>query len=106
MKVLCRLRVSCLLAVSAITAGEPKSNWSGNYSPCDGHCDLLKKGHLNLGVRFATSNPELAAEFASALDFWATVLDMEWHEDNGRSCAIQVVDGSPKLFIQPETARA
>ena len=106
MKVLLRLIVSYVMAVSASIPAERSANWSGKYSPCDRHSELLEKRHLKLGVRFSTSNPRSAAEFARALDFWATVLDMEWREDNSRNCAIQIVDGRPDLFIQGQVARA
>jgi hypothetical protein len=106
MEVLLRLIVSCVLAVSASIPAERSANWSGKFYPCDQHSELLEKSHLKLGVRFSTSNPRLAAEFARALDFWATILDMEWREDNTRGCAIQIVDGRPDLFIQGQVARA
>jgi len=106
MKVLLRLIVSYVLAASAGMAAERSANWSGEFSPCDRHSELLKEGHLELGVRFSTTNRRSAAEFARALDFWATVLDMEWREDNSRSCAIQIVDGRPDLFTKGEVARA
>jgi hypothetical protein len=61
---------------------------------------------MNLGVRFSTSDSGLAVEFARALTFWATILDMEWYEENSRECAIQVMDGYPHLFRHAEVARA
>ena len=61
---------------------------------------------LKLGVRFSTSNPALRTECVRALDFWATVLDMEWHETDSRACAIQIVDGRPGLFNPAQVARA
>ena len=105
MRTLLRSTVLCLLMVSAILAGERSANWSASYSECDRHSELLKKTHLNLGIRFLTSNPELVRECARALDFWATVLDMEWHEDDSRGCAIQIIDGRPDLFIPAQVAR-
>jgi hypothetical protein len=62
--------------------------------------------HMDLGVRFSTSNQNVAAEFGRAMNFWATILDMNWHEENGRNCAVQVLDGSPALFKPAEIARA
>jgi len=106
MKVPLRLLVSYVLSVSTSIPVARSVNWSGKYSPCERHSELLEKRHLKLGVRFSTSNSRLAAEFARALNFWATVLDMEWREDNSRSCAIQIVDGRPDLFIQGQVARA
>ena len=83
MRVFLRLTVLSLLAGSAGVPKERSGNWSGNCSACDGH-----------------------SEFTRALDFWATVLDMEWHEDSSRACAIQIVDGAQDLFIPAQVARA
>ena len=47
------------------------------------------------------SNPELAAQFRLALDFWSKVLDLEWHEDNSRTCSLEIADGKRELF-EPE----
>ena len=57
-------------------------------------------------VYHRTFENQPAAECARALDFWATVLDMEWHEDDSRSCAIQIVDGRRDLFIPGQLARS
>jgi len=56
---------------------------------------------MNLGVRLATSNPALAAGFKEALNFWASILDLNWHEDDSGNCAIELVDGQRDLF-EPE----
>jgi hypothetical protein len=53
---------------------------------------------MDLGVRISTSNPDLARQFENAMEFWAEVLDLEWHEENTQNCALQLVDGSPELF--------
>jgi hypothetical protein len=94
------------LAAAGALNVEPLGNWSGNYPPCDQHTELLKRGHMNVGVRFSTSNPVLAAEFARAMDFWAAILEMDWHEENSRNCAMQIVDGRDWLFQHAQVARA
>jgi predicted Zn-dependent protease len=89
------------------SAAEPRpGDWTGDYHPCDGHTELFKSDHMSLGVRFATSKAQVAAAFAHAMDFWADVLDMEWHIESGRQCGIQVVDGHPGLFDSAQAARA
>jgi len=40
------------------------------------------------------------------MSFWAEVLDMEWHTESGRACAVQVVDGHAGLFASAQLARA
>jgi len=53
---------------------------------------------LDLGVRVATANPSLAQQFLRAMDFWAGILDLDWHEDDTENCSIQLVDGERELF--------
>jgi hypothetical protein len=98
--------VLLLLAVCASLAhaGSP-ANWSANYPPCNRHSELLRQEHMDLGVRLATANPVLAREFRRAMDTWAGVLDLEWHEDDTQNCSIQLVDGERELF-QPTAIAA
>lgn len=53
---------------------------------------------MDLRVKVATSNFELARQFERAMDFWAGILDFEWHEVDSPDCSIQLVDGKPRLF--------
>ena len=87
-----------LLAVSIGVAEASQPNWSGEYAPCDRHPDLLNREHVDLGVRISTANPVLAGQFELAMDFWAGVLDLQWHKVNSQNCSIQIVDGTPELF--------
>ena len=85
-----------LLGLSNALASPP--NWTGKYSPCSHHADLLSQDHLDLAVRISTSNPMLAEQFESAMEFWRGVLDLDWHEVDSDDCAIQLVDGTPSVF--------
>ncbi len=96
----------CVVFASTMRAGERPGVWTGPYPLCDGHDEVLKREAMNLGVRFSTSNPDLTAEFAHAMSFWAGIIEMNWHEEDSRACAIQVVDGEPGLFGPAEVARA
>ena len=78
--------------------GASPANWSANYPPCNRHAELLRQEHMDLGVRLATANPVLAREFRRAMDTWAGVLDLDWHEDDTQNCSIQLVDGERQLF--------
>ena len=93
-----------VVCASLAHAGSPV-NWSANYPPCNRHAELLMQGHMDLGVRVATSNPVLAREFRRAMDTWARVLDLDWHEDDTQNCSIQLVDGERQLF-QPAAIAA
>ncbi|HMF78678.1 MAG TPA: hypothetical protein VK604_23680, partial [Bryobacteraceae bacterium] len=88
------------------SAGQRAANWYGDFSPCGRRFELLKRQSMRLGVKISTSNPELAREFRSAMNFWARVLDMDWHEDPSSSCALQLVDGSPEILKTSIVARA
>jgi hypothetical protein len=87
-----------LLVGFSVAEGETLVNWSANYPPCNRHSELLKQGHMDLGVRVATANPFLAEQFRRAMDSWAKILDLDWHEDDTQSCSIQLVDGARELF--------
>ena len=100
------LIILCLSSAWPLFAHKRPGEWGGDYLPCDRHGDILSWDHMNLGVRFATANPELAVEFARALNFWTTVLDMNWHHANDRSCSVQIVDGDRGLFHPGQAARA
>lgn len=90
---------SAFLSLSASGIAETVTpNWTGNYGACNRHSELLNLGHMSLGVRFSTSNTALAQEFEHALDFWSTVVDLEWHSVDSSECSIALVDGSPALF--------
>lgn len=93
-------------ATLVVWADEFPPTWGGDYPPCERHAELLKHEHKDLGVRFATSDSELVAAFAHAMDFWASILDMEWHEEGNRNCSIQIVDGRRDLFEAAQVARA
>ena len=89
------------LLFAGLASAETLGNWRANFPPCKQHSELLKQGPLNLGVRVATANPVLAEEFRAAMNFWAKILDLEWHEENTQNCSIEVVDGERWLF-EPE----
>ena len=91
-----------LLAAAAGLSGD----WGGDYGPCDRHGELLNRGRLRLGVRFSISDEHLIRAFTRALNYWATVLDMEWRREDGRECSIHVFTGDARLFGSAETARA
>jgi hypothetical protein len=95
-----------LLVCLGVAVGETPANWTANYPPCNRHSELLKQGHMDLGVRFATANPSLAVEFRRALNSWAKILDLDWHEDDTQNCSIELVDGEPSLFEQHMVARS
>jgi hypothetical protein len=87
-------------------ADDRAGGWSGNYLPCDRHEEVLKQSSKNLGVRFSISNRDLRAEFVRALNFWATILDMDWYEEDSRNCSIAIFEGDHELFRSAEVARA
>ena len=101
-----RAMMLCLMIAVGMRAGERAGAWTGPYRPCDGHAEVLKREPMNLGVRFSNSNPAVNAEFARAMSFWASILEMNWHEEDSQACAIQAVDGDPDLFRPGEVARA
>ena len=90
--------LALLPAIGFGVANASPPNWTGKYAPCSHHTDLLSRQHVDLAVRISTSNEILAQQFERAMDFWAGVLDLEWHRVDSQDCAIQLVDGTPALF--------
>jgi hypothetical protein len=99
-----RLILLCL--VCSACSGEQPGGWSGDYAPCDRHGEIRSRDRLRLGVRFSVLNPDLAASVARALNFWSTVLEMEWFIENTRACSIAIVDGNGLPFKPGEVALA
>ncbi|HEV1288117.1 MAG TPA: matrixin family metalloprotease [Bryobacteraceae bacterium] len=100
-----RLISLCLLAIFGVAEAETPVNWSADRPPCNRHSELLKQGHMDLGVRVATANPLLAEQFRRAMDSWARILDLDWREDDTQNCSIQLFDGDRELF-QPAVVAA
>jgi hypothetical protein len=90
------------LAASIAQGASPDWNWTGPYSPCRNHGDLLNRDHMDLGVRISTPNLVLTQQFERAMNFWAEILDMTWHEVNSENCSVQLVEGTPELFAPNE----
>src|SRR5260370_33690911 len=93
-----RLIPVALLVCFSMAQAESLVNWSANQAPCNRHAELLKQGHMDLGVRLASTKSVLAGQFRRGMDSWARILDLEWHEDDSRNCAIQLIDGARELF--------
>jgi len=93
-----RLIPLLLLVFYSAADGATPANWSANYPPCNRHSDLLRQEHMDLGVRLATTNHVLAEQFRLAMNSWASILDMDWHEEDTQNCSIQLIDGERKLF--------
>jgi hypothetical protein len=77
-----------------------ESSWTAPDTICNQHAELLKRDHMELGARIDTANPVLAEQFRRALNFWTTVLDMHWHEQNSNACSLQLTDaqdGFPEI---------
>ena len=100
-----RLAIICFLWPSLAGAAALPGDWGGPYEPCDRHDELLNTAPLRLRVRFSTDE-HLTRAFTRALNFWATVLDLEWRREDGRECSIHVFNGDARLFLAAETARA
>jgi hypothetical protein len=109
------LRISAAIRIAALVpvltlpvslADQRTANWAGDFPPCNQRFELLKREPMNLGVKIATTNPVLAHEFRQALDFWAQIVDMNWHEDESSSCAMQLVDGTPAILKTSIVARS
>lgn len=101
-----RVVVLALLSSISCLAGQPLKNWTGPYPTCIASPELLKYETMDLGVRFFTSNAALAVQFKNTISFWATVVHINWHTDQTSSCAIELLDGNPRLFEDSTIAKS
>jgi hypothetical protein len=103
------IRIVALLPVLTLPvsfADQRTVNWEGDFTPCNQKAELLKRDPMSLGVKISTSNPVLAHQFRQALNFWSTVVDMRWHEEDSQACAMQLVDGTPEILKTSIVARS
>jgi hypothetical protein len=100
-----RLLVVVVLC-SMCSLGQSPERSTDLNDACTPSQELLKYESMNLGVRIATSNPQLAAQFENALNFWTTVIDMRWHLESSSLCTVQLLDGQPDLFEDSTIAKA
>lgn len=102
------LRALVLLVCAVVSAvAAPRANWSGPYQTCSNHAELLKTGHMDLGVRFDTSSIAATRAVHRALHFWSSVLDMDFHDQSDRACSIAIVDATPTILHEDnDVARA
>ena len=78
-KAVCAVSLLAFLSLSspaaASSAPAPETNWSGPYRSCGHRTELLKSSHMELGVRFDTSNGDItAAPVNDALDLFEVFL--------------------------------
>jgi hypothetical protein len=100
------LVIAAVTAITPVLLAEAGVNWAGNFTPCFAHAELCKRTSMSIGVRLAAGNPTVNREFRRAMDFWAKVLDMSWHQDQTTACALQVVDGTPEILEHSVVARS
>jgi Matrixin len=87
-----------LLALLPFASLAQQANWTGPYRPCLNSAELLKTGHMRIGVRYDISDRVVIQQFHHAFDFWAKLLDADFHDDQSTSCAVAIVDGTKALL--------
>lgn len=101
---MCSMRTKSFVLSLVVLLFSTPARSGGEHCRC--YAELRKSGHMELGVRFDAVNPILREQFGHAMDFWAGVLDMDWHPDNTSNCAIRVTEGPPEDFALDDLAQA
>jgi hypothetical protein len=91
-----------LFAISALA----ESNRPGLHTDCKQHAEFLKHDHMELGARIDTVNAVLAKQFRRAMNFWTSVLDLQWHEENSNACSLQLTDARTGFLKMSIAAQA
>ena len=88
-----------LLALLPMASWAQELNWTGPYRPCLNSAELRKTGHMTVGVRYDISDRVVTEQFQRAFDFWANLLDADFHKEQSTSCAIAIVDGTDSIIL-------
>ena len=80
-----------------------QTNWTGPYNPCLNSADLKKTGHMSLGVRYDIPDRVVIGQFHRAFDFWAKLLDVDFHDEQSASCAMAIVDATDTVLMHSKT---
>jgi hypothetical protein len=73
---------------------------------CENYTEIRKAGHMSIGVNFDIPDLLIQQQFRYAMDFWTSLLDMDWHADGTAGCAIRVSFGFPNMFDSDDIAQA
>ena len=58
---------------------------------------------MSLGIRYDISDQIVIRQFHRAFDFWAKLLDADFHDEQSMSCAIAVVDATDTVLLHSGT---
>src|SRR6185312_6036348 len=96
------------LLLLAITLSSQASdvNWTAPFPPCAHNNEWRKRTHLHVGAYIATASPEIRHATMRALDYWSSVLDMDWYPAVSPDCAVGFFDGPDNLLYDGTIARS
>ena len=80
-----------------------RTNWTASYKPCLNSTELRKTEHMSIGIRYDISDRIVIQQFHHAFDFWAKLLDADFHDEQSTSCAIAIVDATDTVLLHNGT---
>ncbi|HTU48527.1 MAG TPA: matrixin family metalloprotease [Bryobacteraceae bacterium] len=90
--------IALLILLPLVSLAQP-SNWQGLYAPCLNSAELKKSWHMSIGIKYEICDQVVGQQFRRAFDFWAKVLDADFHEEQSTSCAIAIVDATDAVLL-------
>jgi hypothetical protein len=99
----CSSKSLALLLLLPFASLAQQTNWTGPYKPCLNNTELRKTGHMSIGVRYDVSDRLVIQQLHRAFDFWAKLLDADFHDDHSSSCAIAIVEGTDAVLLHSRT---
>jgi len=98
--------LGCICEVTVHAQENLPSNWASPDPPCAQYDNLRSRVLGNIGVKIDL-NGAWADAFRRALEFWNSVLVVNFHEEGGLSaCSIRIVNGSPHILNHGIVARS
>ena len=92
-------KLLALLTLLPLVSSAQQPNWQGPYAPCLNSVELKTSEHMSIGIRYDISNQVVIRQFRRAFDFWATLLDVDFYEEQSTSCAIAIVNATVAVLL-------
>src|SRR5438270_13441005 len=97
----CSSKSLALLLLLPFASLAQQTNWTGPYKPCLNSAELT--GQMSIGVRYDVSDRVVIGQFHRAFDFWAKLLDADFHDHQSISFAIAVIEGTEAVLLHSRT---
>jgi hypothetical protein len=92
------VKLCALFAMLVVPSFAQLANWTGPYEPCLKNNELRKTAHMSVGVRYDIPDAGVVEQFHRAFQFWSTVLNVNFFDEQSTACAVAIVTGTREIL--------